>query len=261
MRLDRQPLTQPVDALAVDRRDRDATVGDRARQQPARCQRHVMDMVEQRFIGGIVVGRAVMPGLQRASQRAAEQHVQLLHPAADAEHRPSGLDHPPGQVERHRVAVQVERIVRDRNPAIARRCHVRSRSRQQQPVQPPRQRARVHRVCHRRHQQDGDPGIADQRRDEASRHRLDRALCHFVAAHHADHRLDRAGVVAVTGEPPHAPRPRSASCSWSAAAPARIAAVGWATTLPGGTSSSSQTLPPIVAPRPIVTRPRIVAPA
>ncbi len=35
----------------------------------------------------------------------------------------------------------------------------------------------------------------------------------------------------------------------------------WLSRLPGGTSCVSQTLPPISDPAPIVTRPRIVAPA
>src|SRR5256885_1391889 len=35
----------------------------------------------------------------------------------------------------------------------------------------------------------------------------------------------------------------------------------WVTWAPGGTSSVTQTLPPMTAPRPSVTRPRMVAPA
>jgi hypothetical protein len=40
-----------------------------------------------------------------------------------------------------------------------------------------------------------------------------------------------------------------------------LRACNWVTLLPGGTLRVSQTLPPIVDPRPIVIRPRMVAPA
>lgn len=37
--------------------------------------------------------------------------------------------------------------------------------------------------------------------------------------------------------------------------------LAWVTLLPGGTLRVSQTLPPMVEPLPMVTRPRMVAPA
>ena len=242
----RQAATEALDSLPVHRVHPDAPRAGNGGEEAFGAQVHVVVMVEQRFIGQMIA-LPVMRG-ETVGQRAAEQHVELLQAAANAEHRTARIDHAAGQRDRRFVALLVERAFGNAVTAIAAGRDVRARTGEQQAVEPRGERCRVERAGDGGHQQHGGAGNLGQRADEPRRHGLDRPVGNFIAAQNADQRA-------------HAPCSASRSESASrAAGPSRIAS-GCATTLSGGTSSSSHTLPPITLPRPMVTRPRIVAPA
>lgn len=73
--------------------------------------------------------------MQPLMQRAAVRDVQLLHPAADREHRHAGIDRRADQRQRGRIARGiVQRVGRTRRAAVVMRLDVRIAAGQQQPV-------------------------------------------------------------------------------------------------------------------------------
>ncbi len=193
-RLDRKSRAEPRDALFVHRIDRHPPPTGRLREQPVGVELDIVAMPEHLLITAIP-RPAVMPfPARRDRQRAAEQHVDLLQPAANAEHRLARLDHRRRHRERHRVTVGIAMLSGGkRRAAIVFGRDVRARSRQQQPVEQRRECRDAGLVGHRGNKDHRGFGKARQGRDEARRHRLDRAAERLVAAQHADHRARRGG--------------------------------------------------------------------
>ncbi len=169
---------------------------------------------------------AVMrPAAKIGRQCAAEEHVEFLQPAADAEDGLAMLDHMPGEREGDLIALLVHPIFRARARAVARRCDIRPRAGEQQPVQAIGQRGGVEHIDQRRNEQHRRARRYATGLDEAAGHGLDGTLGDFVAAQNADDRLARPG------------RPAGKEGRAHAAEPARL--VARRISLFSGTCSSS----------------------
>ena len=196
------------------------------------------------------------------AQGAAEQHVQLLYAAADAEHGLAPLDHARGERQGHRVALGIVRGGAGAGGgAIALGRHVRARAGEEQAIEGGGHPGDVGGIGGGGDEQHGRLDQLGERADEAGGDDLHRAIHHFVAAEHADDGAGRRGVGNGGTEAHQSAVSTSTSRSVAPAARSSRRASGWTTTLSGGTSSSSQTLPPMVERAPMVTRPRMVAPA
>ena len=175
-RFHREPGTELVDALPVERVDLYAVAVRELAQHAAGLEQHVVSRpvlhLERRFLVLAVV--IVVPDLvQPLPQRAAERHVHLLEPPAHREHRHPGRDRLRNHRQRGRVA---RRIVQCPGSALRAlvvvRLDVGGASRQQQPVEALEQQREIE--------------VRSQRRDDHGyrvrglAHRFDVLLAHHV---------------------------------------------------------------------------------
>lgn len=191
-RLDHEPAAQSFGALEMDRIDVETRgFGVPHAKLATRLQGYRMAVAEQARVITWPFALMVDARGQTAGEGAAEQHVDLLHAAADAVDRPAALDHPVGEQQRNGVAVTIKRRGIALSSVSLRR-DVRARSGQQQAVEPRGDRINIRPVDHRWHQHDDRAGQHLQWADEPGRHGLDRAIEHLVAAQDADERPNSA---------------------------------------------------------------------
>lgn len=167
IRLDDQPLAEPIDPLPVQGIDaRARPPGERA-QQPTGFKRDLMSRPVLHVQGLSLIVTMIKIALHLVHalvERAAEGDVDLLATAADSKHRHAALDCPADQRQRGRIAGRVVQRTRGTGwTVVLVRLDIRRAAGQEQPVEPLKERIEAQFLRQRGHDERQRIGCLQQR--------------------------------------------------------------------------------------------------